>query len=137
MLCEILCVMLGAERGAGLTPLTVHHVSQFEEDSLLTPLTVDQLAELLSRLVGLRWTSEDSRHHQHEVLQRHRQQHLDAFVAAGRRSAADDRKLNSERTLMEGVKAGRPTWPPWPPPCVQPALCSTRCGRSGSRSDAA
>lgn len=69
--------------------LTVHHVAQSEEDPLLTPLTVDQLPELLGRLVGLRRTPEDPHHHEHEVFHRHGQQHLDAFVAARRCSAEE------------------------------------------------
>lgn len=34
------------------------------------------------------------------------------------------------------LRTDRSTWPPWLPPCVQPALCSTRCVRCDSRSDA-
>lgn len=87
---------------APLCELTVHHVALFEEDSLLAPLTVDQPPQLLGGLIRLCGTSEDSHHHQDEMLQGHRQQHLDAFVATGRGSGEYTRRQPGVMILSFG-----------------------------------
>lgn len=64
------------------TSLTLHHAPCLEEYPFLTPLAVNELADLLGRLVCLRGAPQHPHHHQNEVLHCHSQQHLDAFVAA-------------------------------------------------------
>lgn len=86
------------------TQLTVHHVAQFQEHSLLTPLAVDQFAEFLGRLVCLSRAPEDPHHHQHKVLQSHGQQNLDAFVAARRRPAGRHRNISLNGFIKNNLK---------------------------------
>lgn len=75
------------------------------------------------------------------MLQRHCQQHLDAFVTASRRSGQTTNiqlgiSSHSYHKKHTNVTKRSCTWPRWRWPCAQPALCSTLCVRCGNRSDA-